>query len=237
MKMVDKFDYQLADEVLRLEILYSNLYRAYVSGNRMEMIKFYEEAQNIDVPNFDEAILGESKKLFGLRYRFMDIINTPIRQLPFEQLKLNVEGCLNALIKELNRRNMYRTNYTYAQYVLYHPCRIFKQEDVIYEDNSGRQLKVADFLAVSKYAMNIAETIAPGNDEYMMANAVISVLRGIDGILNNRKEDAPVNKMLHLVTSFISSVVKSALRNDEMKRNMTVTSTMVDLVIDFLVKE
>ena len=139
---------------------------------------------------------------------------------------MNVVGCLKALQNEINIRNIYRTHYTYAQNILYQPNHIFRQEEVLYQNPYGQQLKVADILAVSKYAVSIAEAIAP-----------ITALQSIDATLNNKPEDKPVNKMLHLVTSFISSVVKSSIKNDEAKRGVTITALMVDLTIDFFCKK
>ena len=81
------------------------------------------------------------------------------------------------------------------------------------------------------------EALAPDNENFAKANAAITALQGIDAILNNKPEDKPVNKMLHLVTSFISSVVKSSIKNDETKHGVTITALMVDLTIDFLCKE
>lgn len=90
---------------------------------------------------------------------------------------------------------------------------------------------------MSKYAVSLAEAIAPDNENFAKANAAIMALQGIDAILNNKPEDKPINKMLHLVTSFISSVVKSSIKNDETKREVTITALMVDLTIDFLCKK
>ena len=152
-------------------------------------------------------------------------------------LRMNVLGCLNAIHEELGRRNIYSTQYTYAQSVLYRPTHTFQQEEVLYQNAQGRQLKVADLLAVSKYAMSVAEAIEPSNEEYAKANAAITVFQGIDALLNNKPEDMPVNKMLHLATSFISSVVKSSIKDDETKRGVTITAIMVDLAIDFFCKK
>ena len=77
----------------------------------------------------------------------------------------------------------------------------------------------------------------PSNEEYAKANAAITVFQGIDAILNNKPEDKPVNKMLHLATSFISSVVKSSIKDNETKRGVTITAIMVDLAIDFFCKK
>ena len=67
--------------------------------------------------------------------------------------------------------------------------------------------------------------------------AGITVFQGIDAILNNKPEDKPINKMLHLATSFISSVVKSSIKDDEAKRGVTITAIMIDLAIDFFCKK
>ena len=96
---------------------------------------------------------------------------------------------------------------------------------------------VADLLAVSKYAVSIAEAMEPSNEEDAKANAAITVFLGFDAILNNKPEDKPVNKMLHLATSFISSVVKSSIKDDETKRGVTITAIMIDLAIDFFSKK
>lgn len=237
MNAIDILEQQQANEVLRLEIAYSNLYRAYISGNRMEMINLYIAAEQINIPNLKDSIINESSKIFYSKYPFTNLTTFPIEQLTTEQLKWNIEGCLNALYKELSQRNIYKTSHTYAQNILYQPNHIFRQEEVLYQNPQGKQLKVSDILAVSKYAINIAEAIAPNNENYAEANAAITALQGIDATLNNKPEDKPINKMLHLVTSFISSVVKSSIKNDETKRGVTITALMVDLTIDFLCKK
>lgn len=233
---MDILEQQQTNEVLRLEIVYSNLYRAYISEDRTGMINLYRAAGLINIPNLRYTIDNEIRKIFCTKSPFISPRTCPVELLTTEQLKWNIEGCLNALHKELNQRNIYKANYTYAQNILYRPNHIFRQEEVLYQNPQGQQLKVSDVLAVFKYAISIAEAIAPDNENYAKANAAITTLQGIDAILNNKPEDKPVNKMLHLVTSFISSVVKSSIRNDEKKRGVTITALMVDLTIDFLCK-
>lgn len=239
MKAIDILERQQNDEVLRLEIAYSNLYRAYISGKRDEMVAKYIDATNVNIPNFVNSVYINTRQTMlsnGIVPNMQPISIYAVKENEY-LLRMNVQGCLKALQQELNIRNIYRTQYTYAQNVLYKQAKTFHQDDVLYQNNNGHQLKVADFLAVSKYATSIAEAIEPSNKEYAEASAAITVLQGIDAILNNKPEDKPINKMLHLANSFISSVVKSSIKNDENKRDVTVTALMVDMVIDFFCKK
>ena len=238
MNAIDIFEQQRADEVLRLEIAYSNLYRAYISDNREDMIAKYVAVGNVNIPYFTDSIFLNTKQTMLANGVIPNTLPTSIYDIKDDALlRMNVQGCLNALKEELGRRNIYSTQYTYAQSVLYRPTHTFQQEEVLYQNGQGYQLKVADLLAVSKYAVSIAEAMEPSNEEYAKANAAITVFQGLDAILNNKPEDKPVNKMLHLATSFISSVVKSTIKDDEAKRGITITAIMVDLAIDFFCKK
>lgn len=46
-----------------------------------------------------------------------------------------------------------------------------------------------------------------------------------------------IAEMLHLATSFMSTVVKSSIKDNEVKRGVIVTTTMIDLAIDFFCKK
>lgn len=236
MKSLEILEQQRNDEILRLEIAYSNLSRAYVSGRRDEMIGAVAAAL-ISNPNHVATLKNGIDKVFTRQYGYKFLRNLNWCFISDEDVKLNVEGCLKAIIETLSQYKFYDHNYTYAQSVLYRPTHTFQQEEVLYQNAQGRQLKVADLLAVLKYAMSVAEAIEPSNEEYAKANAAITVFQGIDALLNNKPEDKPVNKMLHLATSFISSVVKSSIKDDEAKRGVTITAIMVDLAIDFFCKK
>ena len=238
MNGIDIFEQQRADEVLRLEIAYSNLYRAYMSDNREDMIAKYVAVGNVNIPYFTDSIFLNTKQTMLANGVIPNTLPTSIYDIKDDALlRMNVQGCLNALKEELGRHNIYSSQYTYAQSVLYRPTHTFQQEEVLYQNGQGRQLRVADLLAVSKYAVSVAEAIEPSNEEYAKASAAITVFQGIDAILNNKPEHKPVNKMLHLATSFISSVVKSSIKDDEAKRGVTITAIMVDLAIDFFCKK
>ena len=236
MKSIEILEQQRNDEILRLEIAYSNLSRAYVSGRRDEMIGAVAAAL-ISNPNHVTTLKNGIDKVFTRQYGYKFLRNLNWCFISDEDVKLNVEGCLKAISETLSQYKFYDYNYTYAQSVLYRPTHSFQQEEVLYQNGKGHQLKVADLLAVSKYAVSIAEAMEPSNEEYAKANAAITVFQGLDAILNNKPEDKPVNKMLHLATSFISSVVKSSIKDDETKRGVTITAIMVDLAIDFFCKK
>jgi hypothetical protein len=234
---IDKYIQQKNEEFLRLEIAYSNLYQAYMSGNVDNMRYQYDLASRINIPFFANSIQSHTK-LVMLSNNVLPTASISIYAIQDKnEVLMNVQGCLNAIHEELGRRNIYFTQYTYAQSVLYRPTHSFQQGEVLYQNAQGHQLKVADLLAVSKYAVNIAEAMEPSNEEYAKANAAITVFQGIDAILNNKPEDKPVNKMLHLATSFISSIVKSSIKDDEAKRGVTINAIMVDLAIDFFCKK
>ena len=229
---------QRADEVLRLEIAYSNLYQAYVSGDVNRMKYQFEIARQINIPHFAQSILCCTQQVMLSQNIDPTTTFPSIYNLMDEnEVFMNIQGCLNALQKEIRTRNLYQTHYTHAQNILYQPNRIFRQDEVLHQDDHGQQLKVADLLAVSKYAVSIAEAIDPGNEGFAKASAAITTFQGIDAILNNKPEDKPVNKMLHLATSFLSSVVKSSLKDNDAKRGVTITAIMVDLAIDFFCRK
>ena len=229
---------QRADEVLRLEIAYSNLYQAYVSGDVNRMKYQFEIARQINIPHFAQSILCCTQQVMLSQNVAPTTTFPSIYNLMDEnEVFMNIQGCLNALHKEMSARNIYQTRYIHAQNILYRPNYTFEQDEVLHQSLQGQQLTVAGLLAVSKYAVSVAEAIDPDNEGFAKANAAITVFQGIDTILNNKPEDKPVNKMLHLATSFLSSVVKSSLKDSDAKRGVTITAIMVDLAIDFFCRK
>lgn len=234
-KRIRKKDMKTANtednKVSQLKAAYINLQQAYHFGTYNDMISAYNKAWNLDIPNISDKVTEESKNVLYLN-GLVPIKSCEIQELNPILLKLNIEGCLNALLNELNQRNVN----TYAQSILNHSYHEFFKEEVLYQSPDGNQLKVSDLLSLSKYAIGIAETTAPDNKEFSKAKTVITTLQGIDAILNNKPEDKPINKGLHLTLSFIASTVKSRLKSTQDKRNLALSEIIADLAIDFFCK-
>lgn len=56
MNAIGILEQQQANEVLRLEIAYSNLYKVYMLGDRNKMISHYIATGYIGIPNFTESV-------------------------------------------------------------------------------------------------------------------------------------------------------------------------------------
>jgi len=223
--------------MLRLEVAYSNLFRAYMSNDRNKMIWAYTTATNAMGDSFfNNKIAPATQRLFVANgYLYPSSVN--IHSIAnIGELRLNIEGCMCALQAEMNQRPFYIQKYQRAQRILFQPYHVFVATEIVHR-KEDKELKVADLLSVLRYSLGIAEMTAnnPSDPRYAYANAATTALQGIDAILNNRPTDKPVNKMLHLAASFISSVVKSSLTNNEDKREAAAMSLLVDLTIDFFV--
>lgn len=100
MKSIEILEQQRNDEILRLEIAYSNLSRAYVSGRRDEMIGAVAAAL-ISNPNHVTTLKNGIDKVFRRQYGFKFLRNLNWCFISDEDVKLNVEGCLKAISETL----------------------------------------------------------------------------------------------------------------------------------------
>jgi hypothetical protein len=100
---------------------------------------------------------------------------------------------------------------------------------------NGLELKVSDVLAVIGYAKDIYESLGGKVDDRI--NYTLMVLNSIELALNNKKQDKPINKLLHLTVDVLSDVYKKAVADEQAGRFISVSSIIVNLTIDFLVKE
>jgi len=118
--------------------------------------------------------------------------------------------------------------------LLYNSQEQFTPNKPLYQSN-GKTLTVANVLSVVGYATKVIEMFGVKiDDKYSVA---LMVLNSIDLALNNRKQDKPLNKALHLTNDVLSEVAKKAIDDEKAGRVVSGMSLLVDLTIDFLVKE
>ncbi len=238
MKSIDILEMQKAQQqytdTLNLEICYSRLYSAYNARNRTLMLNLISYYQN----HFPSNILEIKSKITNefLSHNLPRPLFLSWIQPTDYEVELNVIGCMKAINDQLSYLNYYSDNYTFALKAIYEPGKPFEAQQVLNNDDKDK-LTVADLLKVSKYAIDIAKTVAPDNEDFDKASAAISVFQGIDLALNNKPEDKPVNKMLHLAKDFLSSVVMPNVKERESKQTVSVGSVLVGLAIDFFCKK
>jgi len=117
---------------------------------------------------------------------------------------------------------------------LYNNRGYFTPDQHLYQKN-GKILTVSTVLSVIGYAQKVIETLGVKVDgKYSIA---LMVLNTIDLALNNRKPDKPLNKALHLTNDVLSEVAKKVAGDERAGQVISGTSLLVDLTIDFLVKE
>ena len=225
---------QQSRDLLNLELCYSVIWQAYSSENRDMMLRSISYYQNLFPLNTVE-IRGKITDEF-VSHGLPQPIFSPFLTPTDNEVKLNVLGCLKAIDNQISRLNYYKTHYTYATQTLFEPKQPFTQEQVLLREECG-ELKVADLLSVSKYAVKVAQAINPENENYDKANAAITAFQGIDAVLNNKPDDKPVNKMLHLANDFLTTAVKASAEKKETKGGILVVSLLVDLAIDFFCKK
>jgi len=117
---------------------------------------------------------------------------------------------------------------------LYNNQGFFAMDNVIHRKN-GKILTVANVLSVIGYAKNVIETLGVKIDgKYSMALMVINT---IELALNNRRQDKPLNKALHLTNDVLAEVAKKVADGERAGQVVSGTSLLFDITIDFFVKE
>ena len=225
---------QQYQELLKLEMCYSALWKAYSSENRDMMLRSISYYQNLFPLNIVE-IRGQIINEFVSR-GFSQPIFSPFLTPTDYEVKLNILGCIKAIDNHVNQLNYYKIHYTYATQTLFETRQLFTSQQILLQEDKG-VLKVSDLLSVLKYAIKVAQAIDPENENFDKANAAITAFQGIDAVLNNKPEDKPVNKMLHLANDFLTSAVKESAEKKETKGEILVVSLLVDLAIDFFCKK
>ena len=216
-----------------IDLAYSDLYAAFMRHDRRAIIWNCMNCRNIGIPQFHEKANSEMEKIYAMAGIRTSPILTTLESLPDNVLNIYAQACMNVLFNVKMQKFRYDNQYAYQ--VLSQPTQ-FHSSDVLYT-KSNNHLTVGNFLKVIKYAISIAEIIAPDNKAYSYAGASVLALQGLDDILNNKSNTELTNHTLHVATDFLASSVKESLNDTNAKRNVVISALLVNLAIDFLVKE
>lgn len=209
----------------------SNAY--YVKRDRKAIEDCCKHCQSLGIPNFQEQANAEMTKLYSYRRIKTYPVRTSIECLPSDVLGMYALACMNVLFK-MNLESI-RQDCQYAYQTLSQPV-LFQTADILYTQNEKR-LTVGDFLKVIKYALALVDIVYPDNNVTSVANPTIWALQGIDDALNNKSKTELTNHSLHIAADFLASRVKESLNDTNAKRSVAVSALMVNLAIDFLIKD
>ena len=209
----------------------SNAY--YVKRDRKSIEESCKHCQSLGIPNFQELANTEMTKLYSYRSIKTYPVCTSIECLPLDVLGMYALACMNVLFK-MNLDSV-RRDCQYAYQTLSQPAQ-FQSTAVLYTQNEKR-LTVGDFLKVIKYALALVDIVYPDNKVSSVANPIVWALQGINDTLNNKSKTELTNHSLHIAADFLTSNVKESLNDTNAKRSVAVSALMVNLAIDFLVKD
>ena len=215
-----------------IDVIYANLYAAYMRHDREAMITSCAQCQNMDIPQFHERANAEVEKIYAMAGIQTYQLESTIDKLPNNVLNIYAVACMNVLFEEKMRKLSY--NNQHALQVLSKPAP-FHSDEVLYAQGDN-QLTVENFLKVIKYALSIASIIDPNNKAYSYANASALALQGIDDALNNKSQTELTNHSLHVATDFLANNVKESLDDTNSKRGVAISALLVNLAIDFLIR-
>lgn len=182
---------------------------------------------------FQELANAEMTKLYSYRRIKTYPVRTSIECLPPDVLGMYAMACMDILFNMKIER--IRRDCQYAYQTLSQPVQ-FQSTDVLYIQDKKR-LTVGDFLKVVKYALAFVDIVYPDNKVSSIANPIVWALQGIDDTLNNKSRTELTNHSLHIAADFLASSVKESLNDTNAKRSVAVSALMVNLAIDFLVKD
>lgn len=150
-----------------------------------------------------------------------------------ENLERNVRFYTNAINARINQYNNWSVSSTAIQKIFFQPQPL-SQDCVLYSEEN-KELKVSDFLSVLSYGKKFADAFfgidSPKTSEYTLA------VKTVDLAINHKEVDKPLNKTLHIVNDVLTECAKRFQKDNDGKKAVSGISLLVDLAIDFLVKE
>ena len=216
-----------------MKAAYDNLYSAFMRRDRKAIEYNCNYCEKLGIDQFHEKANKEAERM----YSSIGIGTIPVlcslEDLPDNVLMVYAQACMNVLFNEQLHSIMHHCQYAYQALV---PPKHYKDSDVLYSQNNNR-LTVGDFLKVLKYAISVAEIIKPDDKRFSNASASVLALQSLYHLLNNSSKTELTNHTLHVATDFLASNVKDSLTNLNEKQNVAVSALMVNLAIDFLVRD
>lgn len=217
--------------VLELQILQVKLEKAIASGvlfNKQVALDYYLSHIGPLITAHDSRFRGEAIA-HGASVTFERF---SVYSLTENVVDMHMSVAQRLVAEELNERIYEVSYYSRAEHILFASPQNFTPRQILYQRSDGQKLYVEDLLKVSKYAIAVAEILEPDDLNIELASTSITVFQGIEASLNNQKPIS-VGKRLHLANGFLATVVKNCVKDTDTKRGITITSTLIDLVIDF----
>ena len=216
-----------------IKVAYDNLYSAFMRHDRKAIEYYCYNCEKLGIDQFHEKANKEAERMYSsIGVRTIPVLCS-LEVMPDNVLMVYAQACMNVLFNEQLHNIMYNCQYAYqtlAQPKQYTDC------DVLYSQNNN-QLTVGNFLKVLKYAISIAEIIKPEDKRFSNASASILALQSLYHLFSNSSKTELTNHTLHVATDFLASNVKDTLTDVNAKRSVAVSALMVNLTIDFLVKD
>ena len=185
--MLNTLDYQ---------IMQSKLQQASFSGvllNKQNALSYYlnrlGDFHHQHDQTFNKVAINHGHIPTGIKIDIykLDEINTD----------LHIEAAHIVLNSEITKRINDLERYQRAEKLLFESEQDFSKTQVLHK-NKENYLHVEDLLKVSKYSIAFAEMMNPDDENIELASAAITVFQGIETVLNNKPQDIPINKKLHI---------------------------------------
>ena len=221
------------DNTVIIKAAYDNLYSAFMRRDRKAIEYNCYNCEKLGIDKFHEKANKETERMYSsIGVRTIPVLCS-LEVVPDNVLMVYAQACMNVLFNEQLHSIMYNCQYAYQ--ILAQPKQ-YKDGDVLYSEDNN-QLTVGSFLKVLKYAISIAEIIKPEDKRFSNASASILALQSLYHLFSNSSKTELTNHTLHVATDFLASNVKYSLTDINAKRNVAVSALMVNLAIDFIIKE
>jgi len=216
-----------------IKAAYDNLYSAFMRHDRKAIEYYCYNCETLEIDQFHEKANKEAERMYSsIGVRTIPVLCS-LEVMPDNVLMVYAQACMNVLFNEQLHSIMYNCHYTYQ--TLAQPKQ-YKDSDVLYSQNNNL-LTVGNFLKVLKYAISIAEIIKPDDKRFSNASASILALQSLYHLFSNSSKTELTNHTLHVATDFLASNVKDSLTDINAKRSVAVSALMVNLAIDFLIRD